>query len=155
LVSLLSVALFIVHCVPFLFRTCLENQERAALLSALQNDLVEVKSKVDPQHVVCIPPFSAVEWTDGYRYAFLPRGLTMSPRGIADYAVVVKKTPVSLSAYRAWDRQALERDLIEHFEVTASNEHFLLLHRVSVPGHDEEHRELFVHHFGRSSIGLE
>jgi len=102
--------------------------------------MADVTRQVDSHRVVAVPPYSAIAWTDGHRYTFFPKGVTASPRGIADYIVVAKNKPLGPNERKA-------------FKLIYHNRRYQLYARKGYLTGEQESRELFIKTFGRDAIG--
>ncbi len=102
----------------------------------------DVKTRIpEKDRVVGIPRYSAAEWTDGWRIAFFPHGITQSPMGIADYIVIT----------RSKQRRAVPE--LKVFAQIYQNRRYKLFQRKKFLPGELESRELFIKHFGVDSIG--
>jgi hypothetical protein len=137
----LSLVWFIGTEIPFSirqFRATAQARERNAPFKASMADVVK---QVDRDRVVAIPRYASIEWTDGYRYTFFPKGITESPKGIADYLVVAKNNP------------RIKDDELRAFKLVYQNRRYRLYGRKSYLPGEQESRELWLQWFGRTSIG--
>jgi hypothetical protein len=141
---ILAAARFIAVEIPYA-----RHQHHANLLAYKKNNAYSIAMQDLKQHVpdktrvIAIPRYSAVEWTDGWRIAFFPHGITQSPQGIAEYMVIT----------RAKERHAVPE--MKVFAQIYQNRRYKLLQRKKfLPGELESHA-LFVKHFGLDSIGPE
>ncbi|MFC1831017.1 hypothetical protein ACFL0S_03235 [Thermodesulfobacteriota bacterium] len=112
-----------------------------------QNSLTMIKAKIDRDRVVAINGFTAIDWVDGFRYSFFPRGVFLSPRGIADYIVVDnffhdKRMPIYFN-----------KQGISEFEQVVSTPFHTLWHRKAIEEDAAYDRGLFIEKFGADSIG--
>ena len=150
-----SIILFIGLTAPFFIKVNRANIDNAKLIVNAQEDLAEIKKAIDPKKVVSIPPYTAIEWVDGFRYAFYPRGIIWSPAGIADYVVlptsVIKST---FNTFIARDEKKAVSTLEEEFLVIMENDHFLLLKRIKPSEKYKKDRETFIKLFGKEALGL-
>lgn len=112
-----------------------------------QAALEQIKSKIRREKVVAIPGFSSIDWMDGYRIAFYPRGIFWPPHAIADYLVVDRVfSPPDTPDY-------LENLGAAEFRRIAANDFFELYERQAVDAILGQDRERFVKHFGAGAIG--
>jgi hypothetical protein len=89
LVMAISLLGFVRGEIPFAKEVILENHELIPLVKALNLETESLRPLVPKSSVVALPAYAVVRWTD-HRFTFYPRGVTMSPRGIADYVVFPK-----------------------------------------------------------------
>ena len=127
------------------------NRNVTRLITGAREDLREIKKFIEPDKVVAIPLPTAIEWVDGFRYSFYPRGVSMSPAGIAEY-VILPNTP-ELRSYIYSDEQT-EATLREEFSIMMQNEHVLLLKRIKPSQRYKDDYETFVELFGKEALGL-
>lgn len=106
-----------------------------------QRSLAEIKQRIEPKGVVSISGYSAIDFVDGHRYTFFPRGLSQPPKGIADYVVYDSVSPMDVSK--------IGREFEKEFE----NAHFILFRRRAITPESSEDRKRFTDIFGPDAIG--
>lgn len=123
----------------------------------VRSALLEMKSKVNPRTVTAIPQYTAIEWIDGYRFSFFPKGALSQPVGIAEYAITEMSNPThrNTSSYKPPQSTSPEdHKEIPGYSQIAANQHFILFKRNEQP-FPKDQRALFIKHFGKRPLGLE
>lgn len=119
-----------------------------ALLDARAQALAQIKQEMDPAKVIALNGYTSIDWCDGHRYAFFPRGVTDYPVAIADYIIADKLfADAQMSDYL--NGAAGQRE----FEPRAKNAFFVLWQRKAVAPEHLEARKKFVAYFGSEAIG--
>ena len=127
------------------FRTSPANRTE---LEARALALAQIKKDMDPAKVVALNGYTSIDWCDGYRYAFFPRGVTDYPVAIADYIIADKLfADAHMSDYLSGPTGRQE------FEPRAKNAFFVLWQRKAVAPEHLEERQKFVRYFGSKAIG--
>jgi hypothetical protein len=126
---------------PFFFRqvsVTAKTRERNAAFVASMSDVVK---QVEKERVAAVPRYCEIAWTDGHRYTFHPKGISQSPRGIADYLVIAKNNPnVNAAELKA-------------FKLIYQNRRYRLYGRKSYLPGEQESRQMWIQWFGRATIG--
>ena len=118
--------------------------------------LLELQARVVPSMVTAIPMYTAIEWVDGYRFAFFPRGVLKSPVGIAEYAIVERSNQnyVNRLQYEAPGENGEEHPpLIPGYDLVDQNAHFMLFRR-NQSAFKRDRRAQFISHCGAAALGL-
>lgn len=130
-------------------RGCINTQKAYILL--IEKELDQAKKHIDKRRVLALNHYLARYFTDGYRYSFYPRGVGMSPAGIADYVLVdrpdQKASPVvkSLVVYP-------DDILTNEFQPVYESEHLVLLERKRFDT-VRARRGKFLMHTGEGTLG--
>lgn len=125
---------------PLLWRKWQTDTERRASVTVWNGEISALQSHIERSRVVSIEPETAAAWTDGFRIAFFPRGISMSPVGIADYVVLSKR---SAAASR-----------LPEFEMISSTATYVLYRRVALAPSSRSWRMRFVERYGAGAIGV-
>jgi hypothetical protein len=141
---------------PFLELQMDRNARSQRLVAGYRVDLLPLIEQVPPERVVAIPAWTAIEWTRAgrSRFCFTPRGLTGSPRGIADYLVL--ETPL-VQIRSPFDRRLSPEEIraaYPEFRVAMENRHFVLLERVTLDDESRAWRAEWIRRFGSETLGL-
>ena len=140
----LSIGLFCASQITVFKSQYLEIQ--STHIDHLKADIAKLKPLVDKNKVVSLtsyPHQTVLEWTDGYRFAFFPRGVYGYPEGIASYIVLRKD-------------QLDDPNIQDCYQVTHEADYYVLLEQRTPcmeinPSHA---RNAFIQLFGPGSIGL-
>ncbi len=103
--------------------------------------MLDLKKHVDKSKVVSMPLYSLVEWTDGYRYAPFPGGITWNVMGAADYVIILRSDDA---------RKIAELNV---FAPVYQNGRYRLFARKDYLPRERESREAFIKTFGPEAIG--
>jgi hypothetical protein len=146
--AILSIAAFVLFEGPFIAREMRRNREARVERNGWQPAMIDVMreaDKINPGRlkVVSIPKFSAYEWTEKYRYAFFPRGITNSVQGVADLLILPRN-----KAAVADTREATA------FERVYQNGRYRLFRRIAILPEEQASRDEFIDMFGRDAIGV-
>ena len=127
---------------------------RVEAFQALQADLQTVIARTEPGSVTAIPLMTAMEWARaGRRFSFYPRGVTVSPAGIARYAVLLRgRPPEGVAAYAEPADEDPRARLSSCYRALAQSAAFLLYERSEPCPELDESRARFVRRFGAGSI---
>lgn len=140
LIFLVSLIGFCVISLPFFHQTLQVDLRRRNQIVVYEKEIAILQTFIDRERIVAIPQLSVFAWT-GFRYTFYPHGLTMSPQGIADYAIYPVKLPESY-VWTLVDALPLSK-LKGYFEVVTVTPHFILLRRTAVTETQRASREQF------------
>ncbi|HVT04172.1 MAG TPA: hypothetical protein VHL58_12460 [Thermoanaerobaculia bacterium] len=140
--ALASGLAFLLYDLPELVEIQTASPERASYVAQSCRDLEQLRLLVPLRSVVAIDGLTSVEWSDGHRFSFFPRGVTNSPRGIADYVVLERP------ATREFSIQ------LEEFRPIATSSWFVLFERRSITRAHAAERERFRKRFGDDAIGV-
>ncbi len=124
---------------PRLWQKWRTDTARRAVVTVWNGEISALQSHIGRSNVVSIEPETAAAWTDGFRIAFFPRGVSMSPAGIADYVVLSKR---SAAASR-----------LPEFEMISSTSTFVLYRRIALAPPSRSWRRRFVERYGAGAIG--
>lgn len=147
-----AVALFAARELPFLLEVRrshahIEKRVTPEMLAQRRERLREIKARIDRDKIVAINGRTVVDWVDGFRFTFFPRGVYFQPLGVADYIVFDRLlTDPMLVAYLRAVKNA-------EFERVAASQLFILFKRHSVHEEAAEDRRRFVEYFGPEAIG--
>ncbi len=140
LLTLGSMFSFLRYEAPYVKEQLEWNIERKEDILVYYGELSQFMDQVDPMQVVAIPIYTAKRWV-GYRYTFYPRGISIQPQGIADFAVY----PINEAAHLAggFDKTLPLAELLKSFTVINRTRHFILLKRTSFSESEVPAREMF------------
>ena len=113
-----------------------------AELSRRRTAILELKKATKPEKITAIPLFAVFEWRDGSRFTFYPRGIDVTPKGIASYVILEN------------EKIGTMREL-GCFKIEKRNNYYTLFSRLEKCAKLDGPREKFMGEFGRKAIGLD
>ncbi len=137
----ISVFCFIAYEIPYIKAQLIMNADRKEEVKIFAAEFTgQIMKEVDPMKVVSLPLFAVKHW-GGYRYTFYPRGVSMSPVGLADYIVY----PINKASRLAFihNKLPLKNVIPNTFMKILMTKNFILYKRISFSREDLETREFF------------
>lgn len=156
LIASIFVGMFICDQLPFAQAQIALNKHQRQQVLAYRNDLRELISQIDPKTVVAIDGYTAIEWIlKGYhRFSYYPRGVSWSPRGIAEYIVIENEQTKLRNPNNPYTTQQEIEAGHPEFQLIAENPSFLLLKRTSMDQKNQISREEWIKNFGAQTLGI-
>ena len=116
-------------------------------------DIQELKKYIDKKKVIALNTYIAINFTDGYRYTFYPRGVEMIPTHIASY-IIVDKTSETLRHLVKSSTESLVVTGKTGYHNIFENNSFILLERDEALKGKEGDCPVFIKNYGKESLGI-